>query len=305
MILVTGGAGVIGSRLVRRLADSGRKVRAMILPGDPNALRLEGAGCETVEGDVTRPETVTGAMTGVNTVYHLAAVVVSKDAAAFRRVNEEGTRNVLAAAAAAGAGHFVYVSSASVTYPGPTEYSESKRRAEEAVRSEKRLQHTIVRPTLVYGRTGGQEIEMFRRFIRWMPLVPIVGTGRALKRPVFAEDVIEGLAAIAGNSVTYGKTYNFSGGETITVRRLVRILGRGMGLYPATVAIPEFAWRAAAWMLGLLGSPALVMNQGISGLGQDANLDPSEAIRDLGYCPRPAGSGIPECFRGTARRGAP
>ncbi len=220
-------------------------------------------------------------------------------------MNVEGTRNVVRAAAAGGVEHFVYVSSASVTYRHQTDYSRSKAAAEEIVRGEKSFAHTIVRPTLVYDRTGGQEMEMFARYLRVLPVVPLVkpsgGSGRALKRPVYAGDVIDGLACIAGNPKARGEVYNLSGGEAISMVELARLLVRQMGLRRVIVPVPEFVWRAGLGALGFLVGSTSFARQIVAGFTEDADLDPGRAIRDLGYDPLPASAGIPRYFhvRGT------
>ena len=75
---------------------------------------------------------------------------------------------------------------------------------------------TIVRPTLVYDHGGGQELLMYLAYLKRFPVVPFIGKGDAKKRPVWAEDVVDGLARIAGNPEAYGKTYSLSGGESIS-----------------------------------------------------------------------------------------
>jgi NADH dehydrogenase len=300
MILVTGGAGVMGSRLVKRLAAEGHRVRALVLPGDPLVRHLhscdDGCGCEVSFGDITDRASLGPAMSGVGTVFHLAAVIISRDPEVFRRVNVEGTRNVVASAAAAGVSHFVYVSSASVTYPNATDYSRSKREAEGIVRSQKAFDHTIVRPTLVYDRTGGQELEMFCRYLARFPVVPFVGNGRALKRPVHAGDIVDGLARIVGNEKARGKTYSFSGGEAISMIDLARLLIRQMRLSRLMVPVPEVMWRAALPLLGLLLGSRALAGQIVAGFTQDADLDNGPARTDLGYDPLPVGRGIPAYF---------
>lgn len=304
MILVTGGAGVMGSRLVRRLAELGHSVRALVLPGDPLVSRLFSADgrcpCEVCEGDITEAAGLAGAMRGVETVFHLAAVIVSRDPARFTKINVEGTRNVVRAAATAGVKHLVYVSSASVTYRNPTDYSRSKAAAEEIVRGEKSFEHTVVRPTLVYDRTGGQEMEMLARYVRLLPVVPFIGSGKALKRPVYAGDIIDGLAVLPGNAKAYGKVYNFSGGEAVSMMELARLLARQVGppsgLRRVIVPVPEFVWRAGLGVLGFLVRSPAFARQIIAGFTEDADLDPGPAMRDLGYDPLPASVGIPRYF---------
>src|SRR5206468_3774853 len=156
-----GAAGEMGVRLVKRLAEGGWQVRALVLPADPLRGRLDGINCEIVEGDVRDPASLGAAVAGVDTVFHLAAVILAKDPSLYDAVNRRGTGNLVAAAADAGVRHFVYVSSASVVYPRLTPYGQSKLDAEQLVRAERRFQHTIVRPTLVYDETGGQEFMLF------------------------------------------------------------------------------------------------------------------------------------------------
>ncbi|HEV3030202.1 MAG TPA: NAD(P)H-binding protein, partial [Polyangia bacterium] len=158
---VTGAAGVMGVRLVRGLVEAGWRVRALVLPGDALRARLAGLDCDIREGDVADAATLRGACAGVDTVYHLAAVILSHDPSVFARVNREGTAHVVAEAARAGVRHFIYVSSASVTYPKRTPYADSKLAAEELVKVERSFAHTIVRPTLVYDVGGGQELLLF------------------------------------------------------------------------------------------------------------------------------------------------
>jgi len=149
MILVTGGAGVMGSRLVLGLVEAGWKVRALTLPDDPLISRLSGVNCEMFYGDITDPSTLRGAFDNVETVYHLAAIIISNDPSLFQKVNINGTRNVVEGAASGGDKHFIFISSASVTYPMSTPYSRSKRQCENIVRAQNSMHYTIVRPTCV------------------------------------------------------------------------------------------------------------------------------------------------------------
>src|SRR6266566_7096393 len=215
-VLVTGAAGGLGARLVARLVDRGWKVRGLVLAGDPLARRLEWLGCEGREGDVSDAASLRGAFDGIDMVYHLAAVIVSNDPTVFGRVNRDGTANVVEASRAAGVRHLVYVSSASVTYPRRTPYAESKLEAEAIVSGASSIEHTIVRPTLVYDERGGQELAMFRDYLLRFPVVPFIGDGRAKKRPVWSEDLVDGLARISTTDATFGKIYNLSGGEAIS-----------------------------------------------------------------------------------------
>src|SRR5688500_12403542 len=65
VVFVSGASGVLGSRLVRTLVESGWSVRALVQPNDPFRGRLDGLGCDLREGDLAHPETLRGVLDGV------------------------------------------------------------------------------------------------------------------------------------------------------------------------------------------------------------------------------------------------
>lgn len=112
MILVTGAAGHIGNVLVRELLGRGANVRALILPGE-DVSSLEGLDVELVEGNILDLPSLAPAFAGIDQVYHLAGMIsiLPDSNGIVRRVNVEGTRNVLEAARRAGVRRLVYTSS--------------------------------------------------------------------------------------------------------------------------------------------------------------------------------------------------
>jgi nucleoside-diphosphate-sugar epimerase len=296
LAFVTGAAGVMGIRLVRGLLEAGWRVRALVLPGDPLRARLEATSCEIREGNVSDGASLRGVCDGVDTVYHLAAVIISYDPSVFERVNRNGTAHVVAEAARAGVRHLIYVSSASVTYPKRTLYAQSKLDAEEIVKAERSVSHTIVRPTLVYDVGGGQELLMYLAYLRRFPVVPFIGKGRALKRPVWAADIIKGLLLLAGNPLALDRTYNFSGPEAISIADFGHLLLRLHGETRTFVPIPVPLCRALAFILArVMRRPPLTPSV-IAGIVNDANLDPTLAMRELGYHPVALAEGLGRCF---------
>jgi NADH dehydrogenase len=290
-ILITGAAGEIGSRMVRRFREQGHTVRALVLPGDALAARM-GDAAQIHVGDVTKPETLPAAFAGVEVVYHLAAVLLCEKAESFQAVNVEGTRNVASAAEAAGVRHLIHISSASVVYPRTTHYSRSKRQAEDIVTACQKVRWTLVRPTLVYDRDGGLEFKLYADFVKRYPVVPLVAGGRARKSPVHVDDLLAGLLAMAGNPVTFGKTYNLSGGEVVTLRELAELMLERQGLHKPMVSLPHSLCRVATHAWGLLNRRPLLMEHTLAGLTQDADLDHAAATRDLDYQPIGVRAGI-------------
>lgn len=125
-VLVTGGAGFIGSNLASALVADGVSVRVLddLSTGSMANLRGVVDEIEVVVGDVRAPDQVRRAMDGVDTVYHLAALprVARSVADPFgtHLVNVNGTLNVLLAARDTGVGRLVFASSSSVYGDTPT-----------------------------------------------------------------------------------------------------------------------------------------------------------------------------------------
>ena len=117
-VLVTGGAGFIGSNLVRGLLERGDEVRVLDNFSTGNRANLEGLDVEVVEGELRSYERVHNAVRGTEVVYHLGALGSVprsvQDPLTSSAVNVEGTLNVLLAARDEGVRRVVYSSSSSV-----------------------------------------------------------------------------------------------------------------------------------------------------------------------------------------------
>jgi len=112
MWLVTGATGHIGNVLVRKLLEKGEKVRALILPGESRE-PIKGLNLEAVEGDVLDLDSVFKSMRGIKGIFHLAGLIsIMPGPNPFvRKVNVEGTRNILRAARNNGVKKLIYTSS--------------------------------------------------------------------------------------------------------------------------------------------------------------------------------------------------
>jgi NADH dehydrogenase len=135
-------------------------------------------------------------------------------------------------------------------------------------------------------------------------VVPFIGDGSAIKRPVWSEDVVDGLARLAGNRAALGKTYNFSGAEPISMLELARLLLTHQDRARPFLHLPVPLCRGIARISGrLMMKPPLTLSA-IAGVINDADLDPSQAMRELGYRPLGVREGFERCFPLAARTSA-
>ncbi|MDX6469507.1 MAG: hypothetical protein QOF75_1310, partial [Gaiellaceae bacterium] len=150
-ILVTGGTGFVGPKVVHALRARGFDVRALVRKPE-RATQLASWGAELVAGDVTDAASLRAAVDGCTHVVHLVAILKGSSSD-FHRVMTQGTKSLVAASKGAGVERFVLMSAlgTSETTKDTVPYFAAKWAMEqEAARSG--LEYTIFRPSFVFGR---------------------------------------------------------------------------------------------------------------------------------------------------------
>ena len=171
MILVTGGAGYVGSHITRRLSEDGQRVRVLVrnLESVKKEDRLNNFDVELIEGDVTQPETLIPAVEGVNAVIHTVAIAIEKRGATYEKVNIQGTVNIVEACRAAGVKRFINISQLGAQSDLPYRFMASKGKAQDYVAASD-LEWTAFRPTVIWG----PEDEFANTFAKLIPFSPII-----------------------------------------------------------------------------------------------------------------------------------
>lgn len=256
-VLVTGGAGFVGSHSVEALLGAGLQVRVFdnFSTGKRENLAGMSGPLEVLEGDVQDEVGLARAMEGIDAVLHLAAVVsvpISVERTAFAHaVNATGALNVMEAARRAGVRRLVYASSAAVygTEAAPpvsertplvpsSPYGSQKRYNEETARLEFELHglETIgLRYFNVYGPRqdpaspySGVLSVFIDRLARKRP-VTIHGDGLQSRDFVFVEDVARAnLMALTGSG-GYGEAFNVGTGRQTSVLEAYRAIAAELG----------------------------------------------------------------------------
>ncbi len=286
VVLVTGYPGFIGRQLVRRLAARlrGQEARLRLLVQPKHAARaraelaeLEAGAAEVLEGDVAQMHLgLSGAeykrlAAEVTRVWHLAAVsYLGVEADLVRRVNVEGTRNVLELCRAAPGltrlDHFstAYVSGDRVGViledelemgqRFRNEYEESKYRAEVLVRAAMRdLPVTVYRPSIVVGDSRTGEIDRFEGpyylaiLLVTSPLgvpLPLPGDGGAPLNVVPVDFVIEAALSISQNPAAVGRTVHVVDPSPLSARKVYQLIAERVNRRLPPVTLPHRAVEA-------------------------------------------------------------
>lgn len=304
---ITGATGHVGANLARALIERGHRVRALVYEDGPS---LAGLDVDRVRGDVLEPETLRAAFSGIEVVYHAAAVIFAGRGGveALRRVNIEGTANVVAACRACGVRRLVHFSSieAISPYPAAQPVDESRRLCDEDpgapayARSKAEAQRVIERaaadgldtvvlhPAGVLGPHDYGPSAMGRVLLDLCTgrLPVLVGGGFNW---VDARDVCAA-AAEAARRAAPGARYLLAG-HYLSVADLARLVDEVRGTRRARWVAPLWAAHAltpaAALRARLTGRPTRLTPAALYALRHFRAVDTAKAAAELGFAPRP------------------
>ena len=266
-ILVTGGTGFIGSRLVNRLAAGDDEVHVLVRKtSDLTSLKESLDRITLVYGDVTNAGSLEGIFEGIDEVYHSAGLTYmgSRSNPMLQKINVDGTRNVLFEARKAGVARIVHVSSITAVGIGSVrtpldeqspwnfdrlglEYARTKHVAEQIVAEEVRkgLDCVIVVPAFVFGAgdvnfNAGRIIKDI--YNRKMPFYPLGGVC-----VVDVEIVVDATIAAMQTGRT-GERY-IIGGDNVSFRELSQTIMKVTGVHQASFPLPLWGAQVIRYLL--------------------------------------------------------
>ncbi len=255
-VLVTGGAGFIGSNLVRALLERGDDVRVLDNFSTGSRGNLVGLDVEVVEGELRSYERVHNAVRGVEAVFHLGALGSVprsvQDPLTSSAVNVEGTLNVLLAARDEGVRRVVFSSSSSIygtretlpvteqLAPDPiSPYGVAKLAAERYCVSFSRVYERFESVVLRYFNVFGPRQSPFSQYAAVVPLfitaiaegrpVTIEGDGEQSRDFTYVANVVDATLRAADAQDANGRIFNVSAGAPATVNELADAIGRILG----------------------------------------------------------------------------
>jgi nucleoside-diphosphate-sugar epimerase len=229
-VLVTGANGFIGSRLCALLAASGYAIRILCRETSDLSLLRDIPYSKSI-GDVTRPESLDRAVSGVDYIIHSAGLIKAKNEEAFFKVNQHGTLAMANAVKNCNLTLKKFVLVSSVAAAGPasgtprkeddppqplTTYGRSKLASEEALEPFYDLfPITVVRPPAVYGPGDKAILSLFSVVNKG--LRPYMGGGRNRVQMVYVDDLTRGIKAAMESNRSAGQSYFIAESQSHTV----------------------------------------------------------------------------------------
>jgi nucleoside-diphosphate-sugar epimerase len=324
LAIVTGFPGWLGNRLLHFLHephpdwpdDVDRPefdtLRCLVLPGQAQAARARHPGAELVEGDIRDPAAAGRLMRGAEgaTVFHLAGVIHPKRVRELYEINTEGTRHLVAAAAAAGVRRVVATSSNSPAgvsrdrhelfdesspYRPYMGYGQSKKLMEDALNAahaQGAVEAVILRPCWFYGPEQPPRQSTFFTMIR-EGKAPIVGDGECRRSMSYVDNTSLGLLLAAAQPEAGGETYWLADERPYSMNEIVdtveELLGSEFGMRVAhdRMRLPSVASEVALgcdWALqraGLYQQKIHVLSE----MNKTIACSVAKAREELGYRP--------------------
>jgi nucleoside-diphosphate-sugar epimerase len=273
---------------------------------ESKATALRAAGIEIVRGDLLERERVRAAVAGCDGVYHIAALYreAKHGGDMYRRVNVDGTHNLIDAAEDAGVARFVHCSTVGVHgdvkapadenapfNPGDV-YQTTKLEGELLVkeRMERGFGATIFRPVGIHGPGDLRFLKLFRTIARGR--FRMIGAGRVVYHMTYIDDLVEGIILCGEHPAARGQTYILSGPRYTPLEELVAAVATAVGREPPRGRIPLWPVKVAAHVcetlcrpLGI--EPPLHMRR-LDFFTKDRGFTSAKARQELGYEPHVA-----------------
>lgn len=270
-VLVTGGTGFTGSRIVPLLTERGYKVRCFIRPTSDRR-RLEKYDVEWSIGDLGDPDSLKRAMKDVDILANMASIGFGHAHGIVNAAVESGIRRAV----------FISTTAIFTTLNAP---SKKIRLAAEATIRKSPLAYTILRPTMIYGSSGDRNMCRLIRALQKYPIFPILGNGESLQQPVYVGDVAKAVVGVLQRDGTVGKAYNIPGARALTMNQVVETICNLLGRSVKKVHLPGMPFVKGLKTIEGVGVKLPIKSEQILRLNEDKAFSFEEARRDFGYAP--------------------
>jgi uncharacterized protein YbjT (DUF2867 family) len=277
-VLVTGATGFTGSAVVPLLLAQGHSVRCLVRPSSDRRW-LPAAGIDWSVGDVGDPKSLAAAMAGIDVLVNIASLGFGH------------APTIVQAAREARVPKAVFVSTTALLTTLAAQ-SKEVRLAAEALIGESGIAATILRPTMIYGSRRDRNISRLIGYVKSSPVIPVFGSGRHLQQPVHVDDVAAAIASAAVTPLTAQRTYTVAGPEALTYNQVVDVVAAAVGRKVLKLHLPARPVVAGLALLESVGLRLPVRSEQVRRLEEDKAFDIADAVRDLGFSPRPFPEGV-------------
>ncbi|MCP3177781.1 SDR family oxidoreductase [Desulfuromonas sp. KJ2020] len=293
-VLVTGGTGYIGSRLVPRLLKAGHRVRVLARSAQKIGQRAWGhhPNLEVEEGDVLNPADLKRALSGCRAVYYLVHSMNPK-VKSFGSADRLAAENMVEASRLAGVQQIIYLGGLGEESADLSQHLVSRHEVA-AILQRGDVPVTVLRAAMVIG-SGSASFEILRYLVDRLPVMVTPRWIDTPCQPIAVRNVLTYLMGVLDNPLALDKTFDIGQPEVVTYRRLMEIYAEEAGLRKRLILpVPVLTPRLSSYWIHLvtpvpaalarplaegLRNPVICRNDDIRTLVPQTLLDCREAIR--------------------------
>jgi NADH dehydrogenase len=240
-LVVLGGTGFLGTRLVARLIKDGHRVTVLSRDREQHKHLLVLPGLTLENCDVYDEAQLSEHLRGKDAVINLIGILNERGfgGSGFKRAHTELTRGVLQAARSAGVTRLLQVSALKAAVDAPSYYLRSKGDAEHLIReSSSALDWTIFQPSVMFG-PGDSFLNRFAGLLATIPWVFPLAKPNARFQPVFVDDVIEAMLRCLHGGASSRRTYELGGPQVYSLREIVGLVAKLTGRHRWIIGLPD------------------------------------------------------------------
>jgi uncharacterized protein YbjT (DUF2867 family) len=254
IVVVFGGTGFLGRRVVQSLLDHGFAVRVATPHVPEGAPRFH-----SVRADIHDRHAVETAIAGAYALVNAVSLYVERGSETFRSVHVEAAALVASCARQAGIARLVHLSGIGADPGSRSSYIRSRGEGEAAVRAEFATA-AIVRPAVMFG-PDDKFLTSLAGLLRRLPVYPMFGDGSTKLQPAHVEDVAEAIARMLDPSGDSRPVYELGGPQALTYRALLHRIAERNGWRRTFLPLPFPLWHALASLAELLPTPPITSGQ--------------------------------------------
>jgi nucleoside-diphosphate-sugar epimerase len=278
MILLTGATGFLGEFVLEELVQKGHEVTCFIR-NTSNLDKIKQLNVNYVYGELDDYKSIREALKGKDALVNIASLGFGH------------APNIVNACEELDVKRSIFVSTTGIFTKLNPDSKGIRLNAEKLIK-ESSLDYTIIRPTMIYGTPRDRNMWRLIKYLKRLPVLPILGSGTYLQQPVYVKDLASVIVSAYENTVSIKKAYNISGATALTYNDVVDITGKTLGKKVIKMHIPmKLSYSLLKMYENVSKNPKLKAEQ-VLRLNENKDFSYQEAKQDLGYNPLSFEEGI-------------
>ncbi|MYL36421.1 SDR family oxidoreductase [Halobacillus litoralis] len=278
MILLTGATGFLGDFVLEELLRRGHEVTCFVRKSS-KLDKIKHLNVKYVYGELNDYDSIVEALKGKGALINIASLGFGH------------APNIVNACEEAGVKRSIFISTTGIYTKLNPDSKDVRLSAEKYIKGSN-LDYTIIRPTMIYGTPNDRNMWRLIKYLKKIPVLPILGTGEYLQQPVYVKDLASVIVSAFENKISIKESYNISGADPLTYNEVIDITGNNLEKKVYKIHIPmKLSYSLVRIYERISKQPKLKAEQ-VLRLNENKDFSYGKAQQHLGYKPVRFNEGI-------------